>query len=232
VTFTPWAVGPFPAVNRAAADAGLTAAERFVQAVYVDALGRAGTRAEYLDGWVQVLIGLGGSQSVVAADIEHSPEARHHLVQSWYAAYLGRPAMNLEEQVWVNPLLQGQAEEQVLGGILGSPEFFAHAQAVGGSGTPQERFVQALYLLLLNRTGSAGEVAGWVNALPQAGRQGVALQFLQSAEYRTDLTVGYYFGLLHRPPDAAGVNGWVSSGLDAGGIRIGIESSLEFYVNG
>src|SRR5262249_20383038 len=54
--------------DRAQAFAGLTADERFVQAVYLDALGRAGSTAE-LDGWLPVLHGTGGA-TVVADGIE------------------------------------------------------------------------------------------------------------------------------------------------------------------
>jgi hypothetical protein len=100
------------------------------------------------------------------------------------------------------------------------------------TGTPQERFVQALYQLLLNRTGSAQEVASWVNALPQLGQQGVALGFLSSTEFRTDLFTSYYNTLLHRTPDPAGLSGWVNSGLDADAVRLGIENSPEFFLNG
>ena len=45
-------------------------------------------------------------------------------------------------------------------------------QTLIGAGTPDERFVQALYLLLLGRTGEASGVAGWVAGLPSLGRQG------------------------------------------------------------
>jgi hypothetical protein len=210
---------------------GLAAQERFVQALYVDALGRSGTKAE-LDGWVAVLNGPGGSRAVVASGIERSAEARARLVGSWYVEFLGRPAVNGEGQGWVDLLLRGQTEEEVLSGILASPEFSAHAQAVAGPGATPERFVQALYLLLLGRAGGSGEVAGWVNAIPQVGFRGVALGFLRSTEYRTDLVAGDYLTLLHRQGEPAGVRAWASSGLDATALRVGIESTPEFFANG
>src|SRR5207302_855887 len=100
--------------------------------------------------------------------------------RSWYVAFLGRAADGIEEQGFVNLLLAGQTDEQVLSLILGSAEFYDRAQALSSSGTADERYVQALYQLLLNRTGGAVEVAGWVGALPQNGRPAVALAFLQS----------------------------------------------------
>src|SRR2546430_10991088 len=52
--------------------------------------------------WVGVLNGSGGSRRVVAGGIERSPEARTRLVLTWYVTYLGRPAVNGEEQGWVD----------------------------------------------------------------------------------------------------------------------------------
>src|SRR5437667_3141 len=65
-----------------------TPAEGFVQALYRDELGRAGSASE-LDVWVVALNAPGGSQAAVAAGIENSPEARDHLVKSWYVTFLG-----------------------------------------------------------------------------------------------------------------------------------------------
>jgi hypothetical protein len=99
-------------------------------------------------------------------------------------------------------------------------------------GISQERFVQALYQLLLHRTGSPSEVGGWISNQPQEGRQGVALAILETSEFRTKLFEAYYNDLLHRPDDAAGLNDWVSSGLDAATVRQGFESGSEFFSNG
>jgi probable HAF family extracellular repeat protein len=217
--------------DRADAFIGLTAKERFVQALYLDNLGRVGATSE-LDGWAGMLDGSTAAQGAVAAGVLDSPEARTHLVQSWYIAFLGRQAVGGEEQGWVGLLLQGQTEEAVLSGILSSPEFYARAQTLIGSGTADERYVQALYLLLLNRTGEASGVAGWVGGLPTQGRQGVARGFLAATEFRTDLFEAYYNALLHRPDDAAGISDWVFSNLDAASVRMGFEAAPEFFTNG
>jgi hypothetical protein len=215
--------------DRTTAFTGLTAQERFVQALYLDELGRAGSVSE-LNSWIPVLNA--NSAAVVAGDIAHSGEATDHLVKTWYQTYLGRTAAGGEEQSFVNSLLQGASEEVVLSRILGSSEFFNHALTLVASGTPQERYVQALYQLLLGRTGGTSEVAGWVSALPQMGEIGVALNIVQSQECRTDLVEGYYNVLLHRPADLPGLEGWVFSGQDALTIRVGIEASAEFFTNG
>jgi hypothetical protein len=59
----------------------------------------------------------------------------------------------------------------------------------------------------------------------------VARDFLFSAELRSNLIDTYYEVLLHRASDA-GKFGWFSSNLDANGIRLGFDSSVEFFTTG
>jgi CSLREA domain-containing protein len=241
----PTVAGTFPititATNGTAPDAKqaftltvLTPQQRFVQALYQDDLGRPGDLSNPNDAgyWVNLLTSDALDQAAVAAGVVHSHEAQTRVVTGWYQGYLGRAPLGGEEQYWVFQLAQGQTEEQVLSGILGSDEFFDRAQTLVGSGTPQERFVQGLYQQLLQRTGSAAEVAYWVNQLPPLGRQGVAQGFLGATECRTDVVAGDYTTLLHRAADAAGENYWVFSSLDMASLRIGFEASPEFFANG
>jgi hypothetical protein len=222
-------------VDRGTALPGLTPEERFVQVLYLNALGRVGSHVE-IDGWA-ALFGLPGqtqeqAQAAIAAGIEQSAEAREHLVQSWYVTFLGRQAQGGEEQAWVNQLLAGQTEEQVLSRLLGSAEFYSRAQTLGFGDTPDGNYVRALYLLLLHRQASSAEVAGWTAALAGLDRQSVALDFLQSTEQRTYLFEGYYNALLHRPDDLTGLQIWLASGLDAHTVRELFESGSEFFTNG
>ena len=216
--------------DRTVALAGLPARQRFVQALYLDELGRAGSAAE-LNSQVAVLNGSGGA-AAVARGIQRSREGRDHLVKSWYLTFLGRAANGTEEMGFVNALLQGRTEEDVLSGILGSGEFFNRAQTLIASGTANERFVQSLYLVLLNRTASASEVTGHVNAISKVGLQGVARNFLGSSEYRSDQFEGYYDALLHRPSDVQGLNNYVFSNSDVSSVRLSFEVSSEFFTNG
>jgi hypothetical protein len=221
--------------DRGTALAGLTPAERFVQVLYLNALGRVGSRAE-IDGWAAAFGGSSTSnapiQAAIASAIEGSMEGCDHEVKSWYVQYLGRAAAGGEEMTWVNMLLAGQTEESVLSYILASTEFFNHAQTLGFSGTADSQYVQALYALILRRAGGAAEVAGWVGVLPAAGRQGAAMGFLDSAEFRTDQFEGYYNALLHRPSDSASLSAWVAAGLNVFTTRIDFETSSEFFSNG
>jgi Domain of unknown function (DUF4214) len=215
-----------------AASPDLSPQEAFVDQLYLNALGRLGAKSE-LDGWAALFSTPGFSQSqaqaAIATDIEHSAEARGHLVQSWYVIFLGRSAVGGEEQGWVNLLLAGQTEEQMLSGILSSAEFYNRAQTLGLAGTADQQYVEALYLLVLNRTGASSEVAGWINALPSLGRQGMALAFLHSTESRAAQFEGYYNVLLNRPDDQPGLNSWVFSNLDMTSVRVGFEAGPEFF---
>jgi hypothetical protein len=217
--------------DRNTAFAGLSGSERFVQALYLDELGRAGSRGE-LDSWVAVLDGSAASQAVVALDITQSEEARTYLVKSWYLEYLGREAEGGEEQGWVNALLLGESEEGVLSSILGSDEFYLRAQTLEFSGSADERYVEALYQVLLGRTATSNEQGSVMDIFIQVGTEDLALGFLDSQEFRADQVEGCYAAWLHRPSDGFGRNGWVESGLGLSGIGVGIESSPEFFANG
>jgi hypothetical protein len=127
--------------------------------------------------------------------------------------FLGRTPQNGEDVGWVNALAS-ETEEQVLTQFLASAEFYSLAQKLVSSGTPDERFIQAMYQLVLNRLASSSEVSQWVNALPTLGRAGVAAAFVESAEFRTEMVSAFYNTVLQRDPDATGLSAWVSSGLE------------------
>ena len=158
--------------DRAIAFAGLTAQEREIQGLYLTDLGRAGSKAE-LDNWVAQLAAPNGLQNVTNA-IEQSHEGMDHLVKSWYISYLGRSAQGGEEADFVSQLLHGGSESQVLSQILSSSEFYARAQQLISSGSADERYVQALYQVLLNRNGDAPGVQTNTLVVQFAGRQAVA----------------------------------------------------------
>jgi hypothetical protein len=202
----------------------------FVQALYNDFLGRNGAASE-LSQWVNLLPALG--QGAVAYAISHSPEALTHAVDGFYVQFLGRAAVGGEEAGWVAALQHGATEEQVIAGLLSSSEFAAHANALIGGANADANYVQALYQLLLSRTGSTTEVNAWLGALPR-GRASVALGFLASAEYRGDMVIQFYATLLDRvgAPTASEAAGWVNSGLDMLAMEAGFASSAEYFQNG
>jgi uncharacterized repeat protein (TIGR01451 family) len=204
----------------------------FVQTLYKDFLGRSGSAAE-LDAWVNNLPALG--QLGVAKGVSHSPEGLTYAVDGYYVKFLGRVAGGGEELGWVNALEHGATEEMVIAGILNSLEFAGRANAMIGAGDINANFVQAAYKLLLNRSGSAPEVNGWLFALPSFGRAGVAPMFLGSQEFRGDFVTQQYGNvLLDRPtgPSAAEVAGWGNSSLDMATIQTAMAASMEYFQDG
>jgi len=200
---------------------------KFVQALYEDNLGRTAGEAD-VEAWVGVLDGIGG-QAAVAADILNSTEARDDLVVSWYQTYLGRTPSSTDISYWVTGL-GSVTEEQVLSQILGSTEFYSDAQNKGYGGTANQNYVTALYEDLLGRAPDSTGLATWVNALQNGvTTPTVALDVLQSQEYRTDVVSSYYTNLLHRTGSSADVAVWVNSGSDLRTVRTDIESSQEFF---
>jgi len=220
--------------DRSTAFTGLTANEHFVQALYLDVLGRAGSKAE-LDYWAATFNVSGetqaDAQTLIATGIEHSTEASDLLVDSWYTTFLNRSAAG-EETGWVNMLQSGQTEEQVLSQFLGSAEFFKISQSLFDTGTPQQRYVETLFRDLLNRAASSYDISVFSNLFSTNGQTAVAASFLGSMEFRTDSFEGYYDVLLHRPSDPVSLQAWVTSNLDMESVRIAFESSSEFYTNG
>jgi hypothetical protein len=204
------------------------------QAIYIDQLyelrlNRAPAAAE-VSFWEGVLSSSGAQ--AVANGIERSQEARTDLVDSWYARYLGRLPSGNEAQGWVGLLLQGNSEETVLQGILGSQEFYSRAQQVFKSSDANANFLNALYALVLNRTASSGEISAWEGVLASSSPTSVALGFLTSAEFRTDEVTTFYVELLSRTPDDAGLAGWVNTNLGLTAIRVGFLGSAEFMAGG
>jgi glucose/arabinose dehydrogenase len=219
----------------------LTQNQSWVRSLYQDELGRTGTLDE-LNAWVSQLPALG--QAAVARNIAQSHEAHQHLVDTLYSYALGRAAAGGEEQGWVSGLDQGVTVEQVAAGILGSAEFAGRANALEGTSDANTNYVRALYRLLLRRPDSlatSAEVQGWVSQLATLGRSGVALGFLDSTEFRSDVVQTLYGqtstgplpfvpDLLKRPmaPTASEVAGWVNSSLDVWGIDVAMAGTFEY----
>jgi hypothetical protein len=214
----------------------------YVRALYTDFLGRSASTTE-VQGWVNVLPSVG--RAVVADAIITSGEGLTRVVDGFYVKLLGRAASGGEASGWVSALMRGATEEQVITAIVSGPEFASHANVLIGGTNPDANFVQALYQVLLGRTGSSSEVAAWVGALGSLGRPGVATVFLSLQEFRGDVVeqlygptaaptgsvVSLFPNLMHRPtaPSVAEVNGWVNTSLSILGIEEGLAASDEFF---
>jgi uncharacterized protein YkwD len=205
--------------------------DTYIRKFYQTILGRAGSSAE-VASWLPALQTQG--PGFVAAAFEHSTEARTRLVMSWYVTYLGRQAQHGEEQPAVAALVRGETEEAALIGMLASPEFYARAVSLSRTGTADQRYVAALYSLLLHRSVTVGEADLWTPAMANAGTAVVAAGFVYSTEFRLDDVGACYATLLHRQTatSAAELAFWAASTLDLTSIRVGIEASPEFFLNG
>jgi hypothetical protein len=95
----------------------------FVQGLYQDILGRAGSAGE-VQIWVNTLSS-GASRTQVALALLTSAEYRTDLVDGDYSKYLLRSADAAGQAAWLQALASGMADQTVLAGILGSPEGFA-----------------------------------------------------------------------------------------------------------
>jgi uncharacterized protein YkwD len=158
--------------------------------------------------------------------VERSVEARDRQVRAWYATYLGRNPAGGENQFWVNMLVGGASEEQVLASLLGSAEYVQRMAGIYGGGS--SGFIQGLYNQVLGRSASSNEVGYWLSVLPRTGTAGVATFFVHSTEYRTGQIRTYYTTLMRRTPSSSEVAYWVGSGIDLSSIRIFFETSPEF----
>ncbi len=197
--------------------------QAFIQGLYHQVLGRAGSAGE-VASWVQQL-NAGLSRDLAVRGFVNSLEHRQQQVESYYQRFLGRTAVGDSGALgWVNTLLVTRDETQVISGILASSEF---ANAHPGN----TAFVTELYRQLLGREPDAIGLAGWLVQLGSgSNRADLVRAFLRSAEGANLATESLYVGTFHRPADA-GSAGW-SAALQSGsltysGLMIGLLTSAE-----
>src|SRR5262249_18484122 len=166
-------------------DPKLTNARSFVQALYNEVLGRTATSSE-IDPWASLLLSQG--QAAVVNGILHSGEALGRIVDAFYLRFLGRQSDANGRAGWIGFLQQGGTEEQLETLFLSSPEYLSHINV---------DFVQSLYMNVLGRVGSAGELSLWNNNIQNVGGiQGIASAFVRSPENRLHTVVSYYQSFL------------------------------------
>jgi protocatechuate 3,4-dioxygenase beta subunit len=178
-------------------------ATTFVQNLYQDVLGRAGSSAE-VALWVAALQN-GTSAEDVAAGFWDSAEHRALQTATYYQNYLQRSAGADEVAAWVSRFLAGSSSTDVQLGFLTSQEF-TNAHATDAA------FVAGLYSDVLGRTGSAAEAAAWLGAL-QGGvsRAAVARGVLTSAEFARAQAADDYSTFLNRTASAAELSLWAAA---------------------
>ena len=197
----------------------LSQAQAFVQTLYNHVLRRTGSIEELIP-WTNLLASQG--QAAVVAGILHSPESLGRIVDDLYMRLLGRQTDSIGRNNWIGFLASGGSVEQLEDLILTSPEYIGQ----------NANWVQSLYLNVLDRLGTAAEVAAWNNAAPTLGVTAVAVAFTNSAEARAVATVADYRTFLHRPPTPGEVMVVTAMPLDLLGIENFLLLSAEYYENG
>ncbi len=100
----------------------------FLNSIYLDSLGRvpeASAQAAYLP-----LLNAGLSHLQLAMSVATSVEADSRFVQIVYSTFLGRTAEAAGLQSWVDLLVRGGKDDQVVAGILGSDEYFQESSGM------------------------------------------------------------------------------------------------------
>jgi hypothetical protein len=202
--------------------------DAFIEDLFIRDLGWPASASD-LAFWRGVLDSSG--RAAIINGIEESQEGIDQLVRSLYRQFLNRDARNGEEMFWVNQMLLGQTQEQILAGIIGSQEFYDFAQTRVTTGTPDQRFITEVYQVLFARAPRADELTYWTNLLQGQSRTQAVLQFLQSPQFRTDVITALYNQFLGRNPDNGGLAFWRDSNMSLGAVRQGILSSGEFSSN-
>jgi hypothetical protein len=132
----------------------------WVQGLYVSLLGRSPGNAE-VNGWLQAMAG-GGSRFQVAWAFATSAERESMVIRADYQRYLGRQASAAEVAGWVNAFEHGMTNEQVEAAFVSSPEYYYAARKGHGDGAG---WISSIYLDILFRAPSDGEVKAWYPAL-------------------------------------------------------------------
>jgi hypothetical protein len=195
----------------------------FVQALFHTVLNRNASPGE-LDLWAAVVKGPGGRKA--AADgIERSTEALTARVTGWYQKYFKVKPTSAELADAV-AFLQKHTEEETLRQI-----FTAKVQVAPGPNLKQqqEQFIELVYHQLLGRAPTLQELDSGEKLLSGNKAGDLVFQILTSQEYRAATVASYFMPRLHRLPKLGEVEQWLASGLDLRGIRVGLESSQEFY---
>jgi hypothetical protein len=167
----------------------------FVGGLYRDVLGRGFSILE-ATFWTNQLGAGNLNRQQIASLFLNSAERRAQLINGYYQDFLGRNADAGAMNFWQNVLAAGGRAENILAGILSSPEFFITR------GGDSDTFIRALYSELLQRSVSPSqqELDFWISQLAMSNRgeiqarADVVLSFAASDEFRS-LLINDWFQL-------------------------------------
>lgn len=192
----------------------------WVTNLYQDVLHRTPVSSE-VQYWAQQVTAGNVSRGQVAAAIANSDEANGGVIAGYYHQYLGanRAVDPGGMTYWLGVLHHGGRLEDVLAGILNSPEYYlVHGNNPTG-------FVDALYHDLLGRSADANGETYWVGQAKTRDAAAVIHDFVFTPEYRKGLVDAWYQDYFHRPADTGGES-YFTSLLNQGLTQQQIETTL------
>ncbi|HEV3005905.1 MAG TPA: DUF4214 domain-containing protein, partial [Pirellulales bacterium] len=181
-----------------------------IDKLYNQVLGRSAD-PQGLQFWTSQIMS-GASYGVVAQGIFESDERLNAIIAGgqlgsitypgYYPQYLLRPADPAGLAFWKGIWKQDGGPDNVIAGMIGSPEFYASAGQQHPNLPPNGAWVTALYERLLNREPEQAGYLHWTNALDNGTltRQQVVLGFVDSTENFQNLTNGFFQEYLQRNP--------------------------------
>jgi VCBS repeat-containing protein len=177
----------------------------WLQYLYRDLLDRTASLGEF-NYWLGQLQA-GASPQSVALRFATSAEREGNRVRADYQTLLGRTPSQGEIDGWVNAFSKGLDKESLVGKFLGSVEYYNNPQK--GRGNNRDWYTSAM-TDALSRTPSVQEVANALGVLTPGNLTAAAGQITHALDHYRQFVTNGYQQYLGRPPDAAGLAGWVS----------------------
>ncbi|OYV88561.1 MAG: hypothetical protein B7Z73_08310, partial [Planctomycetia bacterium 21-64-5] len=180
-----------------------------IEKLYQQVLGRA-PDAGGLAYWTQQ-VDAGQPYGTVAQGIFESDERLDPIIEGYYQQFLLRPADAAGLAYWDQVWKASGGPEQVIGGMITSPEFYASAVAARPDLSANAAWVTALYERLLNREPDSGGLQYWTSNLNSG--QMTLVDVVNGFEYGTEnfqnLTTHFFQQYLGRNPTAAELASYV-----------------------
>jgi hypothetical protein len=197
--------------------------DSFLQAVYIDVLGRQAGTGERA-GWGQAIAN-GMPRLQVVYGFVNSDEFRMLKITEAYREVLGRAPEDGGMTAWLNGMRGGVlAPDDAYRAFLRSDEYY---MLTGGT---DARFVAAVYEKILHRAAGQEEIEGWSRVVAAVGRAAVVDSIWTSVETARARVAVMYRAYLGREPDQAALEGWGDHDLRYGhnAVRMGILGSAEY----
>jgi hypothetical protein len=196
-----------------------------VDKIYHQVLGRA-AEVQGLEYWT-ALIQQGQPYGIVAQGIFLSDEHLDPIIAQYYLQFLLRASDPQGLAYWAGIWRQYGGPENVVAGMISSPEFFAEAQSAHPTLSPNAAWVTELYKRLLVRDPDTAGLQYWTNLLDSGAltRPQVVLGFERSPEAFSNDVISFYQTYLNRAPTSGELSLYVNE-LEQGATQADIQVQL------